>query len=183
MTGERKSWEIKDTAVAAELIDLMNLTEQDRRVLQALQGAAEHEAVQLADDFYARAQSHEPTSQYFEGVDVDHLHRTLQDWFRGLFAGQYDAAYAQKRMRIGEIHVKIGLPVRYPLAMLDLIQKHGEVVASSSDETQQALDAFRKILALDIAVFNQAYEDNQLKHLGELMGSERLARRLLQGEV
>lgn len=41
--------------------------------------------------------------------------------------------------------------------------------------------AFRKVLALDVAVFNQAYEDNQLQHLSELVGGERLARLLLSG--
>jgi hypothetical protein len=38
-------------------------------------------------------------------------------------------------------------------------------------------------LALDIAVFNQAYEDTQLKHLAEMVGNERLARRLLTQEA
>lgn len=35
------------------------------------------------------------------------------------------------------------------------------------------------MLALDVAIFNQAYEDYQLRHLAELVGGERLARRLL----
>ena len=41
--------------------------------------------------------------------------------------------------------------------------------------------AFRKVLALDVAVFNQAYEDNQIEHLAELVGGKRLARLLLTG--
>jgi hypothetical protein len=36
-------------------------------------------------------------------------------------------------------------------------------------------------MSLDIAVFNQAYEDRQLEHLADLVGGERLARRLLTG--
>ena len=37
----------------------------------------------------------------------------VADWFCDLFSGQYDEAYAKKRIAIGEIHVKVGLPVRY----------------------------------------------------------------------
>jgi hypothetical protein len=98
-----------------------------------------------------------------------------------MFGGTYDAAFAQKRINIGAIHVQIGLPVRYPLAMLDVIMPFGEQVAQQSSQPEQAAYAFRKLLALDVAIFNQAYEDNQLKHLSELVGGERLARHLLSG--
>ena len=46
-----------------------------------------------------------------------------------------------------------------------------------------AVAAFRKALARDIAIFNQAYENNQLQHLAEMVGGERLARRLLTGQL
>jgi hypothetical protein len=42
-----------------------------------------------------------------------------------------------------------------------------------------AASAFRKLATLDIAIFNQAYENTQLAHLAEMVGNERLARRLL----
>ena len=85
-----------------------------------------------------------------------------------------------KRLAIGEIHVRIGLPVRYPLAMIDVITAYGDRVASEAANPEVTTAAFRKVLALDVAVFNQAYEDNQLQHLSELVGGERLAR-LLSG--
>jgi len=65
--------------------------------------------------------------------------------------------------------------------MVDVIAKFGEQVAAGAADPELALTAFRKVLALDVAVFNQAYEDNQLKHLSELVGGERLARLLLSG--
>ena len=83
---------------------------------------------------------------------------------------------------IGKVHVKIGLPVRYPIAMLDVIMNHGEVVARKSSDPDTAVAAFRKLVGLDLAIFNQAYEDNQLLHLAELVGGERLARLLLTGQ-
>jgi len=83
----------------------------------------------------------------------------------------------------GRVHVRIGLPVRYPLAMLDVVMKFGEQVARQSTHPEAAVAAFRKVLALDIGIFNQAYENNQLLHLAEMVGGERLARRLLTGQV
>jgi hypothetical protein len=112
---------------------------------------------------------------------MERLHSMVGDWFIDIFAGTYDEEYARKRMNIGHIHVRIGLPVRYPLAMLDVIMPFGEEVARQSPEPDKAVIAYRKVLALDVAIFNQAYEDNQLKHLSELVGGERLARLLLAG--
>jgi hypothetical protein len=65
--------------------------------------------------------------------------------------------------------------------MLDVVMPFGEQVARTSPEPERATAAFRKVLALDVAIFNQAYEHEQLKHLADLVGGERLARRLLTG--
>ncbi|RTR28961.1 protoglobin domain-containing protein [Deinococcus radiophilus] len=178
---ERNSWHVKDTAVASELIELLGLSDAEKASLKALHGKAQELGPQMTQEFYDRILSKENTAQYMEGADVERLRVSVSDWFSDLFAGDYGTDYAQKRIVIGKIHVKIGLPVRYPLAMLDVVQKYGELVTEGQSEDVK--QAFRKVLALDIAIFNQAYEDNQLHHLSELMGNERLARRLLQGDL
>jgi hypothetical protein len=171
------SWAVKDTAVVRELRELMNLTPAECALLAGLQEDAKAVAPALVEDFYGRLLSHEAAKEFI--TDQKRLGGTLANWFVELFGGNYDDAYAQKRLNIGMVHVKIGLPVRYPLAMVDVISMHGERVASKNGE--EAVKAFRKVLALDVATFNQAYESNQLHHLTELTGSERLARRVLTG--
>jgi hypothetical protein len=122
--------------------------------------------------------SHENTAEYLDGK-VDHLRTTLENWFVQLFSGRYDADYVRGRLQIGKTHVRIGLPVRYPLAMLDMLIEFGERVAAQCADSELVARAFRKVAALDIAIFNQAYENTQLDHLSEMVGNERLARRLL----
>lgn len=180
-TQERQSWAIKDEAVYEDLVSLMNLTDEDINLLKELKPEAEKRTRQMTDDFYTRLFAHEMTKEYFEGQNMERLHQMIGDWFIDLFRGQYDQDYVKHRLKIGHIHVKIGLPVRYPLAMIDIINAHGESIAETSSNPEKAKEAVRKVTALDIAVFNQAYEDNQLSHLVELVGNERLARRLLQG--
>jgi hypothetical protein len=136
----------------------------------------------MADDFYGRLGAHANAVEFIDGVPMAGLRKTIIDWFTQLFGGTYDGAYAARRLRIGVVHVRIGLPVRYPLAMLDVVLPHGDAVASTSPSPEAARRAFFKVLALDAAIFNQAYEDNQLSHLVDLVGGEMLARRLLAGE-
>ncbi|NTV62893.1 MAG: Globin-coupled histidine kinase [Oscillochloris sp.] len=173
---------MKGAAVLDELIVLMGLTAEEASLLGELEAAAAMRGPQMAEDFYGRLGAHAQAVEFIEGVPMSGLYKTIIEWFTQLFSGTYDAAYAARRLRIGEVHVKIGLPVRYPLAMLDVVLPHGVAVAETADNPEAARNAFYKVLALDAAIFNQAYEDNQLAHLVELVGGEALARRLLAGE-
>jgi hypothetical protein len=177
---DRKSWLVKDEAILDDLLQLMDLQPAEMAVLAQAKPVAEQIAPQLAEAFYGRLAVHENTAEFL--VDkVAHLQGTLQRWFLELFSGQYDQAYIQSRLKIGQIHVRIGLPVRYPLAMMDIVIAHGQKVAQQSPDPALTTKAFRKLVALDIAIFNQAYEDTQIAHLAEAIGNERLARRLLSG--
>ncbi|NJK78666.1 MAG: Globin-coupled histidine kinase [Chloroflexaceae bacterium] len=177
----RSSWEVKDAAILAELITLMNLSPDEAALLKSLGPTAEPLAPQMTTAFYERLFAHDNTKEYFEGKAMERLHGMIARWFIGLFSGTYDEEYAHQRLYIGHIHVKIGLPVRYPLAMMDVVMQYGDQIAAQSSQPQAALKAFRKVLSLDVAIFNQAYEDNQLKHLADIVGCEALARRLLLG--
>lgn len=181
MAEERQSWKIKDAAVLSELIALMGLSPGEANLLQSLSAQAQAIAPEMTRVFYERLHAHPHTQEYLQGLSTERMHGMLGTWFVELFSGVYDEDYARRRMKIGEVHVHIGLPVRYPLAMLDVILSFGEQVARQSPQAEQAILAFRKVLALDVAVFNQAYENNQLRHLSELVGGERLARLLLAG--
>ncbi|NTW03367.1 MAG: Globin-coupled histidine kinase [Oscillochloris sp.] len=181
MSQDRKSWHIKDEAMLTELVQLMNLSDAEVAAMGALQEAAKAIAPEMTKVFYERLFAHGATAEYLQNVSIDRLHGMVQAWFAELFCGYYDAAYAHRRMKIGEVHVKIGLPVRYPLAMLDVVMPYGESVSAQHTDPALASRAFRKVLSLDVAIFNQAYEDNQLRHLADLVGGERLARRLLTG--
>jgi hypothetical protein len=182
MAEERESWNIKDEAVLAELVILMGLRAEESALLSSVSAQAQTTAPEMTKVFYERLLGHQNTHEYLQDVSNERMHSMLGTWFIELFGGTYDEAYARQRMKIGEIHVRIGLPVRYPLAMLDVILPFGENVARQSAQPEQAVVAFRKVLALDVAVFNQAYENNQLWHLSELVGGERLARLLLAGK-
>lgn len=179
--GQRKSWSVKQEQIHAELAGMMELSSDEKELLAGLQDAAADQADALTDDFYGRLLAHENTKEYFEGEDMGERHAMIADWFVELFGGDYGQEYVAQRLKIGHIHVQIGLPVRYPLSMIDVVMEHGEEVADQSDRPEQAKDAFQKVMSLDIAVFNQAYEDKQLEHLADLVGGEKLARRLLTG--
>ncbi len=178
---QRKSWAIKDEAILEELTGLTKMTEEEKQVLGQLKENAEENSKEMVDAFYDRLTDHENTNEFINGK-LEKMRITLHQWFVELFQGRYDKEYVLKRLEIGKVHVKIGLPVRYPLAMMDIIMEHGQRIAQSSSNPDVASNAFRKLASLDIAIFNQAYESTQLKHLAKMLGNEMLARRILTQE-
>ncbi len=182
MSVDRSSWQIKDEAVLTELVQLMNLSADEAAILTSLHDAAQKQAPAMREDFYTRLLAHPQTAEYFTDINMSRMYAMLQNWFIELFSGVYDEAYAQRRINIGKVHVRIGLPVRYPIAMLDVAMAHAEAVARTHPQSDAAMAAVRKVVALDVAVFNQAYEDRQIQILANTVGNERLARRLLSEE-
>lgn len=175
---DRKSWAIKDDGMLNDLVSLMGLSDAEINAMTTAKEQAKTLAPDMVSGFYDRLLNYEPTAEYIEGK-VEHLRSTLENWFMELFSGTYDQAYVDRRLNIGKVHVRIGLPVRYPLAMIDVLIKFGEKAITDSGQSEEGIKAFRKLMALDIAIFNQAYENTQLAHLSEMVGNERLARRLL----
>ena len=175
---DRKSWAIQDEAILGDLLALMNVTDEEKQILGEVKDIAQASAAAMVEAFYERLLVYENTAEYLKDK-VEHLRGPLENWFVQLFSGEYTENYVNQRLAIGKTHVRIGLPVRYPLAMMDILMVYGEKVASQSSEPTLTINAFRKLAALDIAIFNQAYENTQLQHLSEMVGNERLARRLL----
>lgn len=176
---ERKSWNVPEDQLAEELVRLVKITSTECQLLKSLQPVAQKVSLELVEEYYDQLMQHEETREYI--TNLQGLKETLARWFIELFCGNYDKAYTLNRLRIGKVHVRIGLPVRYPLAMFSVLSRYGERVASAKGE--HAKEAFRKVLALDVATFTQSYDNTQLSHLSNLIGgSERLARRLLADE-
>ncbi|VVM04734.1 partial Globin-coupled histidine kinase, partial [Methylacidimicrobium cyclopophantes] len=158
----RAAWNIRGEEILTELEKLLTLTLEERAILPPLEVEARAELPAFLEEFYGRILGHPQTREYFQDeATIERVRGEIGQWFVTLFSGPYDAAYLERRLRIGEIHVRIGLPVRYPLAMFDILLRHGERVAENSSDPEMAKSAFRKVLALDIALFTQAYENRQ----------------------
>lgn len=183
MNGDPTCWQIKGQETIRELKELMGISDEDAATLATARGAAAQQAAPLAVALYERLEQHAPSAEFLGQVARDDMLRQLALWFIDLFSGSYDGAYAQRRLDIGEAFVRAGLPVRYPLALVDVAMGYGELAAQQCPDPAKVLGSFRRALTLDVALLNQACEERQLAHLAEMVGGERLARRVVMGGV
>ena len=172
--NSQKSWEVKEKTILDDLIHLIDLTPAEVQMLVNLQEQAQAIAPALSEAFYRRLM-HDPFTVEYLGSQIDARKKTLEMWFAELFSGKYDQDYVQRRLSAGQSDESMSLSIRYPLVMIDLILEHAVKVTAESAQPDQAMRAFRKLLALDVAIFDQAYEDVRLKHLAATLGNERSA--------
>jgi PAS domain S-box-containing protein len=164
-------------------------TDGDARRVAALGPLVMPHAGALIEDFYAEIQRHPDAARVITGgaEQIKRLSGTLREWLVQLLAGRYDAAYMARRWKVGHRHVEIGLAQRYTsLALSRLRIGIARCVwnawTGSNEELLAALSSLNKLLDLDHALIQDAYEFEHVRRerLLERERSERMFRHLVE---
>ena len=96
------------------------------------------------------------------------LKRALRGYVLDLFCGRCDLAYVENRLRIGEVHRRIGVAPKYYLAAMRLLREILsefllEELATDPGRQQRVLMALDRLLAFDTALVMDTY-------IGSLVG-------------
>ncbi len=152
---------------------------EDATRVASLAPLVESSVSALIDDFYEEIERHEGTRRVITGghAQIERLKETLRQWVRDLFAGVYDESYLKKRWRVGWRHVEIGLDQIYTNVALSRLRS-GLVAAVQRNwdgdprELNEAVRSLNKLLDLDLAIIEEAY---QVESGERLQRTERLA--------
>ncbi len=136
--------------------DVMRLSEFASEVRQFLPAVVERFYVDLLRDPIARSVFTGGESQ------IARQRSLLTDWLNQLFEGTYDAAYYEKRFRIGVAHVAVGLPQHYMVIGIGMIWAELERLtrASSLRHIHEKLGSFHKLLMMDLAIMLESFKDS-----------------------
>lgn len=155
--------------VASEIKARYNWTPEDEENLRALASLAEERQDWFIDTLYRFIESHFADQEHFlPDEQVRRRHRQkVKAWFVSLFRGPYDTAYFRRIYRIGETHVRIGLPPSYVNASIYQIRGIIEEMVRQSREcsavTDRVLRSADKILDINLDVITSAYREEELK--------------------
>lgn len=143
------------------------LTEEEAVCLSALSSTAQAYAPELAAAALRRLGGHSPSVRFVH-TGHEHLRERLQQWFIEMFQRRAHVQPCSGDMSGGHLHQQLGIPMRYLLAVMDVVLAFGERVAETSPQPTLARSAFHKRLALDFST-SQAYEDLQLSLLADML--------------
>ncbi len=164
--------------VLAELRSYLGFTEEDATLLARLRPLAQPHYPAIADEFYAVIRLHEGAFAVLKDeAQARRLHASLQTWLDEVLRGPHDEAYAIRHARIGQVHVQIGLQLRYMVAAMNRIRLSLQRVAEGAlAQEPERCAATRAAIAracdLDLAIMLESYKDDMVSRAQRLRARE-----------
>lgn len=143
----------------------------------------------LVDDFYTEIEKHPDAARVITGgsQQIALLKKSLWNWLNESLEGRDGVDYVTRRWNIGLRHAEIGLNPAYTSAAMSrlrngLIDILGTADNLTPDAHRRLVQSFNKLLDLDLAIIQDAYEAEYLKRekLAEHERSEVKFRRLVE---
>jgi len=176
-----------DAAIFDELLAYTGFGAEDEASLRSLHPLAAPRFQAIADRFYDRILSFPPARAVLESGEssVGRLKVTLVRWLDELLSGPWDAAYFERRCRIGRVHVRIGLPQHYMFGAMSVVRDGLDAVADQAfgDDSRRRASVGRalgRVLDIELAIMLHTYREDLLSQqarserlatFGQLMGS------------
>ena len=142
-------------------------TEEEARILGTLQPRMEKLADEFIDGFYDYIWGFGKTAQFLKNKEIIAYHRQkIKEWFINLFCGKYDLAYFTYLYKIGEVHVKIGLPTHYVNSAFTYVRTF--ILASIEENFEnkthhvKEIKAVEKIIDMNLDVLTSSYREEEL---------------------
>lgn len=162
-----------------EMKTWVGFTETDAARLRTLHPVAAPRLAELSEVFYGRILANEDARRVFvDDQQVERLKKTLQAWAAELLLGPHDLAYYERRQRIGQRHVEVGLASRYMFLAMSVYRERLCDIAHQNfglEEGHDLCESIGKICDLDLAIMTSTYvrgrEVRQLETLQEIVVS------------
>lgn len=161
-----------------DLFEYVGFDDLDRAALVAMRPHVESAFGSIVDDFYAVIVRTPRAAAAFRDGEAQIARQKLQlrGWLEGIFGGTYDAAYLERRERIGRAHVRIRLEQRYMFGAMNVVRRglHRALDAAGVDPAleRDGHVAIDRICDVELAIMLETYRD---RYVEQQRAQERLA--------
>ncbi|NOX58214.1 MAG: hypothetical protein GXP29_05065 [Planctomycetes bacterium] len=149
----------------------VGFNEQDAVNLGNLSALAKPLITGVVRRFYeVQFQDPAATAVLGDRAQMRRLEKSLARWIGELFVGPYDQDYFLSQLRIGQAHVRVGLPQRFMPMGMEVIRKElmrGLRLASES-RVEEKLESLQKILVLDLTIMLGSYQQRHAEKVVEI---------------
>jgi signal transduction histidine kinase len=159
---------IKNMLFFVEIQEYVGFTEDDAVALYECREGVKPHFEELVAAFYEALGQNQRTRQVFEGPEqVERLRKMLYRWLDEVFTGPYDERYFEQRLRIGRVHVDVGLLPHFMFGAMNIIRRGiTEIIArdeSLGDRRIACAAAVEKILDIELTIMLQSYWDTMMQ--------------------
>ena len=160
-------FEVGEDRDIAEQLRMIDLHEEDVRLLKAIQPLISEHIEEITFSFYDKVLGVPVLERIIrEHSTVERLRQTLRNHLIEMFSGRIDQAFIDKIMRIAQIHEKIGLEPKWYMgafqnlqnAFLDVIYRY----VDNYEDVCQLSKVIAKLLNFEQQLVLDAYEKESL---------------------
>lgn len=159
-----------------EMKTFLNFTDQDVANLKAIGPAVAKYGKAITDEFYETLSKFPATQKFLVG-QVDRLKGTHAVWMGQLFEGEYGEKYFNRRMAIGQAHVRVGLDSYWCEVVMNIIRARAleALTMEIADPLEVAAkyQSLLKILDIDLLIMNLSYSEDRLDRMADCSGMSR----------
>ncbi|MDD2358124.1 MAG: protoglobin domain-containing protein [Thiovulaceae bacterium] len=158
-------------------------TDEEAQILKDLQSRMETLSDEFIDGFYDYIWGFGTTAQFLKNKDIIAHHRKkIKEWFINLFCGNYDMSYFMYLYKIGEIHVKIGLPTHFVNSAFTFVRtfvlQNIEGNFHNKEQHVKEIQAVEKIIDMNLDVLTSSYREEELS---KFLSLSKFEKTILQG--
>jgi len=118
----------------------------------------------VTEEFYARLSKIPETAPYLEGR-LESLKKSHLAWIESLFTGPFDINCTELMYKVGDIHVKVNLPVEFMAGAMSMINNEliSLVINEFSDDKEKmtlVLSSINSITSFSLFVMQQSYQES-----------------------
>lgn len=160
-------------------------TKDDEALLIQMKPQIESLTDDFLEGFYEFIMSFGKTADFLKDEKVLSRHRgKIIEWYLELFNGNYDISYFLKLYKIGETHVRLGLPTHYVNAAFNYVRVFtlGRIHQHclESENLTDKIKAFEKILDINLDVLTSSYRQEEMSRFLSLSRTEKTLLGLLK---
>lgn len=136
----------------------LHLTRADFQRLVALRADIETHVPAIVAEFYNELLRYaEPRHLFADAEIMARVQAAQRDYLLSLFGGAPDAAYIEQRLRIGDIHQRIGVPLKWYIASMGWFLERLVAAMPAPRRTPEAVVALGKVMNLDLQLAMESY--------------------------
>jgi hypothetical protein len=164
--------------------DLANLSPDKERLVMESGPRIKPWLGEVTEAFYEKLIA-VPKANHFLGDRIDHLKKTHQAWLEKVFNGPYDETYTAYMYKVGDIHVRVNLPVEFMAAGTTLISESLRDrirLAYNGDccECKDVMAVIDAALGYSLIIMQKSYQSSMEEQLEKFLKITGITRNLYQ---
>jgi truncated hemoglobin YjbI len=137
------------------------LTDEKERLLKDIKKDIAPILEEITERFYSILQTIPEATPFLEGR-IDNLKKTHLKWMHSLFTGPYDESYTETMYNVGDVHVKVNLPVEFMSGGITLISNElykivFEIYGGNAQKSLEVSEAVSSVMGFSLFVMQKSY--------------------------